>query len=366
MKEELLKIREQIDSVDDNLMELLRKRATLAKQAGDIKQQSGDAKDQNGDTKFVRLDRQAAILQRLAPKGELLSEESVQAIYREIISGCLAVEKPPIVAYLGPEYTFTHEAARKFFGESAEYRPTASIREAKVLAEKSVCDFAVLPFENSSDGTVGEAFDALLNTSLSIESEIMLSIHHNLLARPKLPLLEIDTVMAHPQALAQCRSWLQENIPQAKIMSVNSNAFAAKHAATCDENFAAIASLSAGKHYGLETLADNIADSAFNTTRFLILGNSSPEPTESDKTSFVMTTHSEAGALYHLLEPLRIHGINMTKFESRTVHGSLWEYIFFVEIDGHQKTPVVEQALDKMRERTGFLKILGSYPKAVK
>ncbi len=358
MKEDLLKIREQIDSTDDKLMALLRKRATLAKKVGDIKQQSG-AKE------FARLERQADIVRRLAPEGGLLKKESVKAIYTEIISACLAVEKSPIVAYLGPERTFTHDAARKFFGDGAKYTPATSTRGAISRAEESDCDFAVLPFENSNQGTVGETFDALLNNnSLTINGEFMLRIRHNILAKSELPLSQIEMVYAHPQALAQCRLWLEQNMPQAKTNPTISNAAATSIVANNKYDYAAIASESAGKHYRLETLAAGIEDNASNTTRFFVLGKSSPAPSKADKTSFLMTTPSKAGALSHLLEPLTSGGINMTKFESRPVHSGSWEYIFFVDIDGHQKTPKVAKALKKMSERTEFLKVLGSYPKA--
>ncbi|MGU9951027.1 MAG: prephenate dehydratase [Gammaproteobacteria bacterium WSBS_2016_MAG_OTU1] len=359
MKEDLLKIREQIDSVDDKLMALLRERATLAKKVGDIKQQAGEQG-------FARLDRQADILRRLAPKGELLKKESVRAIYNEIMSACLAVEKPPTVAYLGPANTFTHDAARKFFGDGAEYTPATSIRGAISRAEESDCDFAVLPFENSNQGTVGETFDALLSKhSLTINGEIMLRVRHNILANSKLAFSQIEMVYAHPQALAQCRLWLEQNMPQAKTEPTISNAAAAKIVAERAYNYAAIASESAGKHYRLETLAAGIEDNASNTTRFFILGKSSPAPSESDKTSFVMTTPSKAGALHHLLEPLTRLDINMTKFESRPSNVGIWEYVFFVDIDGHQQTENVAQALKEMGERTEYLKVLGSYPKAV-
>ncbi len=360
MKEYLPKIREQIDSVDDKLMALLRERATLAKQAGDIKKESGAQG-------FARLHRQADILRRLAPEGDLLSEESVRAIYREIISGCLAVEKPPTVAYLGPAHTFTHDAARKFFGDSANYQACHSIREAIYLTDEDKSDFTVIPFENSSNGTVGETFEALLDTYLSIDGETMLRVRHNLLAKSNIPLQKIERIYAHSQALAQCNFWLNQHTPHTQIEPTFSNAAAAKYVAEGDnKNLAAIASQYAGEHYGLTTLAEGIEDSDSNTTRFFVLGKSSPEPSKADKTSFIMTTPSKPGALYHLLEPLNRLDINMTKFESRSAHGGSWEYFFFVDIDGHQKTPKVAKALKEMGERTKHLKVLGSYPKAVK
>ena len=364
MEKELQELRARIDALDDDLMALLRKRAGLTAAAGEIKRQH-HAKF------FARLEREADIVRRLSPMGGEIPPAAVRAIYREIISACLAVEKPQRIAYLGPEHTFTHEAARKHFGDSADYLPADGLRDALAMAEKEVCDFAVLPFENSNEGTVGDTFDLLLSTPLQIGGEIMLRVRHNLWAAAPEKLEKLQTVFAHPQALAQCRRWLEKNAPQATMAAVESNAAAARlvaeHAdskSKAKANIAAIASQSAGRHHQLAPLAEDIEDSAQNTTRFFILGGEPPRPTAADKTSFLMTADSKPGALYHLLEPLSRLGINMTKFESRPARGQLWEFLFFVDIDGHRNLPETARALEEISGRAAFLKILGSYPKA--
>ena len=394
-------IRKDIDALDEQLFELLQKRASLAGRAGEIK------RNQN-DKEFAKLDREAQVRKRAIAARGVLSEESMDAIYREIISGCLALEQPQNVCYLGPEYTFTHEAAQKHFGDTAEYTPAATVSEAVSMTEKEVCNFTVVPFENSNGGTVGETFDVLAESDLQICGEITLRIRHNLLAKREVALKSIDTIYAHPQAFEQCRDWLLNYTPQAKRVALASNSAAAAKTAvepwgkvnplprqtlppsagatskpmTRDEALtagmpsfedlsptnrptAAIASLSAAKHYKLEVIKKDIEDSAFNTTRFLMLGRTSPRPSGDDKTSIIMAAHHESGALYHLLEPFKRLEINLSKFESRPARGKLGEYLFFVDIDGHQEEKKVAEALNEIYKRASFLKILGSYPKAV-
>ena len=353
----LAKLRGQIDALDDELMALLRRRAELTGNAGVLKKA-------RNEKVFLRAGREAEILRRLSPAGGALAESSVRAIYREIISACLAVEKPQTISYLGPPHTFSHDAARKHFGAAAAYEPAPSIRAVIELAEKELSGFAVVPFENSGEGTVGETFDALLETPLSIGGEIMLRVRHNLLSAEAFAPEAAETIYAHPQALAQCRRWLERAAPQAKTQPAESNAAAARFAAGQNgAKIAAIASLSAAQHYGLKTIAADIEDSPFNTTRFLILGAAHPEPSGADKTSLLMTAPSEAGALYRLLEPFSRLGINMTKFESRPARGQLWEYVFYIDIDGHRASPEITRALEEIGERAAFLKVLGSYPR---
>ena len=358
----LSKVRADIDAIDDKLIALLNKRVKLTEKAGSIKRAAGAEV-------FARLEREAEILQRLSQNRGGIPEESVRAIFREIISACLSVEKRQTICYLGPEHTFTHDAARKHFGSSADYKPELALREVFGRVEKDICDFAVVPFENSGGGTVGSTFDALLNTSLEICGEIMLRVRHNLLAASPIAPNKFRTVFAHPQALAQCRGWLEHNAPNIKISAMESNAAAAKFVSESKNSqnkdiFAAIASRSAAEHYGLKVIAADIEDSAFNTTRFFVMGVKSPGPSSDDKTSFVMSAPSKAGALYHLLEPLKRLKINMTKFESRLTRDRLWEYVFYVDIDGHRETKNVAKALDEIRQRAAFLKVLGSYPRA--
>ena len=354
-------IRVKIDTLDDQLFKLLQKRAVLAGRAGEIK------RNQN-DKEFAKLDREAQVRKRAIAARGVLSEESMDAIYREIISGCLALEQPQNVCYLGPEYTFTHEAAQKHFGDTAEYTPAATIPEAVSMTEKESCNFTIVPFENSSGGTVGETFDTLRDTNLQICGEVILRIRHNLLAKRKIELKDIETIYAHPQTFAQCRDWLKNHATDAHLLGLASNSAAAHMAATRDSDekcVAAIASVAAAKHYKLEVIRKDIEDSAFNTTRFLMLGRTSPRPSGDDKTSLIMAAHHKSGTLYHLLEPFSRLGINMSKFESRPARGKLGEYLFFVDIDGHQEDKKVVKALNEIYQCASLLKVLGSYPKAI-
>lgn len=361
MEKGLSELRAQIDALDDELMALLRQRAELTSQAGKVKMQ-------HQVRNFSRPEREAEILRRLSPHGGILPPAAVIAIYREIISAGLACEKLQTIGYLGPPHTFTHDAARKHFGESAEYAPAPTIGAAIGMAEKSLCDFVVVPFENSNEGTVGDTFAALLETPLTIGGEIMLRIRHHLLAAHEFSPAAATVIYAHPQALAQCRKWLERHAPQARMVAMESNAAAAAQVAeqgAAGGNIAAIASQLAGRHYQLKQLAADIEDSAFNTTRFLMLGTVHSSPSPADKTSLIMSAPDKAGALCQLIEPLARLKISMSKFESRPALGQLWEYVFFVDIDGHQQTPLVAQALAEIGERASFLKVLGSYPQAV-
>ena len=355
-------IRVDIDALDDQLFKLLQKRAVLAGRAGEIKRKQNDKE-------FAKLDREAQVRKRAVVARGALSKESMDAIYREIISACLALEEPQNVCYLGPEYTFTHEAARKHFGDAAEYKPAATVREAVSMTEKEACNFTVVPFENSNGGTIGETFDALAETDLQICGEIILRIRHNLLAKGELSVKIVKTIYAHSQAFEQCREWLIHNAPEAQHISLESNAAAAQivmdRGDISGEYPAAIASMLAAKHYELEPVAKDIEDSASNATRFLMMGHTSPRPSGDDKTSIIMAAHHESGALYHLLEPFKRLKINLSKFESRPARGKLGEYLFFVDIDGHQEEEKVSKALNDIRKRASFLKVLGSYPKAV-
>lgn len=356
MGEKLTGLREKIDAVDDKVMALLRRRAELALEVGEVKKKSGGG--------FSRPEREAEILRRLGNAGGPLSKSAVRAIYREIISACLAAENPQTIGYLGPPHTFTHEAARRRFGSSASYEPSPTAKDAVHCAEKGLCDFAVVPLENSGQGTVGETFDALLDTELTVCGEIILRVRHNLLAASKFSPAQASRIIAHPQALAQCREWIARHAPRARTVAVESNAAAAQIVAEKGGRAAAIASRTAAEFYRLRSIATDIEDSPFNATRFLVVGRAAPGPSSDDKTSLIMSAHSKAGALHHLLEPFSRLGINMTKFESRPAHSRVWEYAFFVDADGHRDSKNMARALEEIRARAAFLKVLGSYPRA--
>lgn len=360
--------RAQIDALDDQLLALLEQRAQLAKRVGEHKQKE-QQEQQGGGACFAVPEREAAILRRLQENSTLLKPH-IAAIYREVISACLACEAPVKVAYLGPEGTFTHQAALKMFGSAAVLQPMRGIEATLAAAEKELCDFAVLPFENSAAGTVGEAMDALAHTTLSINGEAVLRIRHNLLAVDSaLPLAEVREVHAHPQALEQCRKWLVANVGAAKLHVADSNAaaaeIAARRGAQDEPGVVAIGSAAAGTLYNLATLAASIEDFDNNSTRFLMLGRRRTAPSGADKTSFIMSVRDEPGAMFDVLKPLADNNVNMVKLESRPSRERLWEYFFFVDFIGHRDDAAASAALAEVERRASFMKILGSYPQAV-
>ena len=354
--------RAEIDALDDRLLALLEERAQLA-------QRIGAEKQKEGSRTFAVPEREAQILRRLQEQASVLPPAAVSAIYREIISACLACEAPVSVAYFGPAGTFTHEAALKLFGHAADLQPMKTIEATFAAAEKETCQFAVVPFENSAAGTVGATMDALVHTPLSINGETVLRIRHNLLcAGADTPVADIAEVHAHPQALEQCRQWLQANAPHAALHAADSTAAAAQIAAdagnAAGKKIAAIGSAVAGEMYNLATLAAGIEDLANNSTRFLMLGLRAPKPSGADKTSFIMCVRDEPGAMFKTLKPMADNNVNMVKLESRPSRERLWEYLFFVDFIGHREDAAAQTALAQVQERASFMKILGSYPQA--
>lgn len=354
---QLGRLRKEIDALDDQLLDLLEARARLAQVVGEEKRAQQLAT-------YSVPEREAEILRRLKKNSTLLKPH-IEAIYREIISACLACEKPASVAYLGPAGTYSHDAALKMFGHAAQLSPETTIEAVISEAEKQHCDFAIVPFENSAAGTIGSALDALFHTPLTIVGETILRIRHNLLAAGQPALNAVREVYAHPQALEQCRGWLENHLPRARQHPADSNAAAAEIAAKSGKVTAAICSLAAGELYRLTPLAKDIEDVSNNSTRFLVLGRQQPAATGADKTSFIMTVKDEPGAMFKVLKPLSDSGINMVKLESRPVRGRLWEYMFFIDCIGHQQEAVMAAVLRKVKRRAAFMKILGSYPQAV-
>ncbi len=351
----LRKLRARIDELDDGIAALLARRAEAAAAIGEIKTAENAAA-------YSAPAREAQILRRVGKLGGKLGKDAMGAIYREVIAACLACERPQTVAYLGPPGTFSHEAARRFYGVPAALSPCASIAEAVRAAEKENCDFAMVPLENSNGGVIGETVDELLTTPLSVCGEFMLRVRNHLLGRGKTK--NIREIYGHPQPLQQCRRWLAANFPKAQIIAVASTAVAAQKAAE-QKNAAAVGSAMAAEIYKLQTLAADIEDSAFNTTRFLSLGAQKELPqTGEDKTSLIMSMREEAGAMCSVLTPLAKHGVNMSKLESRPARGQIWKYIFFADLDGHATDKPVAAALAELQKRAAFVKILGSYPKA--
>ncbi len=349
-------LREHIDALDEQIQALLNERARCAQQVAEAKR-AGDA-----DTVFYRPEREAEVLRRVRERNEgPLSDDEIVRLFREIMSACLALEQPLTVAYLGPEGTYTQAAALKHFGRSVQFKPLSAIDEIFREVEAGSADFGVVPVENSTEGAINHTLDMFIRSPLKICGDVELRIHHQLLGRGD-SLAGVTSVRAHQQALAQCREWLDTNLPGVERVAVSSNAEAARQAAQ-DKQIAAIASDAAAETYGLNILAANIEDDPSNTTRFLVVGDQEVGPSGNDKTSLMVTVHNEAGALYSLLEPVSRHGVSMTRIESRPSRMSKWDYVFFVDVDGHREDENVAAALAELESRASMLKVLGSYPK---
>ncbi|TMQ17196.1 MAG: prephenate dehydratase [Candidatus Rokuibacteriota bacterium] len=347
--------RSRISELDNQILNLLNQRAEAALQIGDLKRRQ--------DAPSYVPEREASILSRLAASNRgPLTAEAVLAIWREILSACRALEAPVTVAYLAPPATFTHQAARERFGEAVTYHASRSIADIFEDVERGRAQFGVVPVENSIEGAVNVTLDRLLESDLKICGELTLEIGQCLLSRAG-ELREIKRVLSHPQGLAQCRGWLAANLPDVPVEETNSTAGAAELAAN-DPTLAAIASAMAGRMYGVPVLRERIEDNRQNTTRFLVIGRYNPGPSGRDKTSILFAMPNQPGALYRILEPFARVGLNLTKIESRPTKRERWDFVMFVDFEGHRETPIVAGALSEIAERTRFLKILGSYPAA--
>ncbi|MFA6313169.1 MAG: prephenate dehydratase [Sterolibacterium sp.] len=355
-REELEKLRVEIDRIDDEVLRMINQRARLAHRIGEIKQGN-----------LYRPEREAQVLRRIAETNPgPLPAEAAQRIFREVMSACLALEQPLRVAYLGPEGTFSESAAQKHFGSAPTLLSCASIDDAFRAVEAGNADYALVPVENSSEGAIGRTLDLLLSSPLKICGEVSLRIHQNLLSKAD-TLASLKRLYSHAQSIGQCHEWLNKNLAQLPRVPVASNAEAARLAAE-DAESCAVAGEAAANRYGLGTLAANIEDDPNNTTRFLVLGGHDAGPSGRDKTSLVCSSQNRPGAMLGLLGPLATHGVSMTKFESRPARGfggGRWEYVFFIDVEGHQQDAAVAIALKALTEGAGFVKILGSYPAAL-
>jgi chorismate mutase/prephenate dehydratase len=351
--------RARIDALDEQIQGLINDRARVAEAIRDIKAKAGD----DGD--HYRPAREADVLRRtMARNGGPLSDETMARLMREIMSACLALESPLTVAYLGPEGTYTQEAVYKHFGHSVQARAKRAIDEIFRDVESGETAYGVVPVENSIGGIVSNTLDSLATASLTICGEVLLPVHHHLMAKVE-RLDQVKVIFSHAQSLAQCRNWLQANMPVASQAVVASNGAAAQQVAETGQG-AAIASRAAAERYGLNILASNIEDDPSNTTRFLIIGRKLSDPTGRDKTSLVFSAQrAQAGALFELLAPFARSNINLTKLESRPSRRAAWDYNFFVDIDGHCEDAQIKPVLDQIRERAGLFRVLGSYPQAV-
>ncbi len=358
----LLAIRDRIDAIDDQFLDLLSQRANCAEEVAEIKRAAGET-----DLCFYRPEREAQILRRMAKNNQgPLADERITGIYREIISSCLALEQCINVAFLGPEGTFSQEAVNKHFGHAVNIEPLSSISQVFREVENGNADYGVVPIENSTEGVVSYTLDVFMKSPLKISGEVKLRIHQNLLINPSAvdDWKKVARIYSHQQSLAQCRQWLDVNLPNAERIPVASNTEAAVQAKN-DKEGAAIAGATAAEIYNLSIAQANIEDSKDNTTRFLVIGNKDVPPSGVDKTTLMISAKNRAGALYNLLAPLADNGLDMTRIESRPSQNANWEYYFFMDINGHIEDEKVAKALADLEKEADLLRVLGSYPKAI-
>ncbi len=348
----LKQLRQEIDRLDTKILGLINKRTKLALGVGKIK-----AREKKG---YYVPDREKQVYQRLLKENKgPLPDEAVRAVYREIMSVALSVEKPLRIAYWGPEATFTHLAALQKFGSSVKLIPAKSIAEVFTEVEKERADYGVVPIENSTEGVVNHTLDMFIDSELKICSEVSLEVSHHLLSKGRLK--DIKKVYSNPQALAQCRNWIESNLPKAELIEVSTTSKGAELASQ-EKGAGAIASELAAQIYGLKIVSRRIEDSASNITRFLVIGKTLAQSSGRDKTSVMFSIRDRVGALYAMLKPFKDHGINLTKIESRPSRRKAWDYFFFVDLEGHCEDENVKKSLKELRRDCPQLKILGSYP----
>ncbi len=350
-------VREEIDCIDIKLQELINKRARCAERVAAIKLAEGL------DGQFYRPEREAQILRQVEErnKGPLL-DKSMRRLFREIMSACLAHEEPMTIAYLGPAGTYTHAAVFKHFGHAVSTTPLTTIDAIFHEVDTEQARYGLVPVENSTEGAVNHTLDLFVYSKLKICGEVSLAIHHNLLGISQ-PLGQINTIYAHTQSLAQCRHWLDSHLAKAERISVGSNAEAAQ-LVKGKSGLAAIASVQAGELYELDILAKNIEDEKDNTTRFLVIGNQQIPPSGLDCTTILVSAPNRPGGLRSLLKPLSDAGVSLTRIESRPGKSGLWEYVFFMDIEGHQDDANIADVLSKLKQELPLFRVLGSYPKS--
>ncbi|HKK01435.1 MAG TPA: prephenate dehydratase [Desulfuromonadales bacterium] len=351
----MTELRNRIDAIDDQILDLLNRRAEVVVEVGHAK--AGQSRE------FYVPSREHAIYERLtANNAGPFPTDAIRKVFREIISASLSLEQPMKVAFFGPSGTFTHAAAMKQFGFSAQLVPQKSIPGVFDEVLRGRAHYGVVPVENSTEGAVSHTLDMFIESDLQINAEILLEISHYLLSRTG-RIEDIRRVVSHSQPFAQCRKWLEEHLPDIPLMDVGSTAMAAQMAAE-DESAAAIASEMAGSLYDLKIVKERIEDNPNNFTRFLVIGRKTPDPSGQDKTSIMFSIKDQPGILYRMLEPFSKRGINLSKIESRPLKKKAWEYIFFLDMDGHIRDTNVHDAVEELRDYCQFLKVLGSYPHA--
>jgi chorismate mutase / prephenate dehydratase len=358
---QLERLRQRIDLLDGEILTLLNERARCALEVAEVKQAaSGDAAPV-----FYRPEREAQVLRNIAAKNSgPLSDEKVMQVYRQIMSACLALEEPLKVAYLGPEGTFTQLATLKQFGHAVLGMPMITVDDVfrEVAAEN--CNYGVVPVENSTEGVVSHTLDNFLSSSLRICGEVELRIHHHLMVAPGTDPAKITKIYAHQQTFGQCRRWLDGHYPRIPRMTATSNAEAAR-LTLVEEGAAAIAGEIAAETYGLTVLSKKIEDESDNTTRFIVVGREVVGPSGKDKTSIMVSTHNQPGALYKLLEPFHRHDVSLTSIETRPSRTGMWSYVFFIDFEGHAQDEIVAQVISEIDSDALEVKMLGSYPRAI-
>ncbi|MDH5393188.1 MAG: prephenate dehydratase [Gammaproteobacteria bacterium] len=352
-------IRIKIDELDQQIQALISERAKCAQQVAEVKMRAGD------EALFYRPEREAQVLRAVKERNSgPLDANEMARLFREIMAACLALEQPLKIAYLGPDGSYTHMGALKHFGGSINGLASAQIDDVFREVEAGNADFGIVPIENSTEGVISYTLDMLLQSRLVICGEVDLPIHHNLITHCKV-LTAVTRVYSHQQSLAQCRNWLNKNLPAVETIAVSSNS----HAVTLlkdEPGAAAIAGQVAADLYSVPVLNQNIEDQVDNTTRFIVLGKHSVPASGDDKTSLLVMLHNKAGALHDLLSAFADRGISMSKIESRPAQSSgVWEYVFFIDIQGHRDEPNVAEAITDLEHKSAMLKVLGSYPVAV-
>jgi chorismate mutase / prephenate dehydratase len=354
MKTKLKKLRSRIDAIDERLVRLLNERTRHVLEIGQIKQAAGE--------EIYAPEREEAVLRRVTGRNRgPVTNESLRAIYREIMSSSLALEKPLVIAYLGPEATYSHMASVKKFGASLRYEPMPNIADVFTEVAKGRADYGVVPIENSTEGAVTHTYDMFIHSELKVCAQLMLRIRHNLMSAGRRD--QIKKLCSIPQVFAQCRQWLQLNMPKAELLEVSSSSRAAQMAKD-DPATGALASELAAEIYSLTIHDRHVQDSSENVTRFLVIGRKSPPRTGNDKTSIMFSVQDRVGALHDCIASFKKSKINMTKIESRPNRQKAWEYFFFVDFLGHADDARVKKALAELAKHTMFIKILGSYPNA--
>lgn len=344
--------RKAIDKLDAQIVKLLNERTKHVLHIGEIKLKAGE--------EIYVPHRERAVLDRICKLNDgPITNDSLRAIYREVMSSALSLEKTLTIAYFGPEATFTHQAALKKFGASLNYSSQKTIADVFAEVARHRADYGVVPVENSTEGVVTHTLDMFVDSELKVVAQIVMRVQQCLMSR--FPKKEIEKLFVHPQSLAQCRAWIQNHLPHVEIIETSSNARSAEMAAKTKKS-AALGGALAAQRYGLDVLESDIQDNATNTTRFLVLGRQCSPPTGHDRTSIMFSIPHQVGALHTSLGIFRRYRLNMTKIESRPSKRKAWEYFFFVDCDGHYEDTRVAKAINDLKNHCTFVKVLGSYP----